>query len=132
MKEPVKRLRQTIAIAIIFLVVYTAIMLSVEQRYNRELVMADSVNKTESVRGMIEGYGKTADEIGRGFREDENARVRLETIRLASQIVDGEFVGGASWDEQHGSPRSWREGGAAAGGGRPISHAWSRHGNQRV
>lgn len=93
MKEPVKRLRQTIAIAIIFLVVYTAIMLSVEQRYNRELVMADSVNKTESVRGMIEGYGKTADEIGRCFREDENARVRLETIRLASQIVDGEFTG---------------------------------------
>ena len=37
MKDPVKRLRQTIAIAIIFLVAYTAVMLGVEQHYNRAL-----------------------------------------------------------------------------------------------
>ena len=93
MKDPVKRLKQTIAIAIIFLVAYTAVMLGVEQHYNRELVMADSVNKTESVRGMIEGYGRSADEVGRGFCEDENARVRLAAIRLAPQISGGEFSG---------------------------------------
>ena len=91
MKDPVKRLKQTIAIAIIFLVAYTAVMLGVEQHYNRELVMADSVNKTESVRGMIEGYGRSADEVGRGFCEDENARVRLAAIRLAPQISGGSF-----------------------------------------
>ena len=98
MKDPVKRLKQTIAIAIIFLVAYTAVMLGVEQHYNRELVMADSVNKTESVRGMIEGYGRSADEVGRGFCEDENARVRLAAIRLAPQISGGEFSGNRLWE----------------------------------
>ena len=51
------------------------------------------MNKTESVRGMIEGYGRSADEVGRGFCEDENARVRLAAIRLQPQIADGEFTG---------------------------------------
>ena len=31
----------------------------------------DSVNKTEAVRGMVEGYSKTVEEIGKGFFEDE-------------------------------------------------------------
>ena len=93
MKDPVKRLKGTIAVAIVFLIVYTAVMFNIEQRHYDELIMADSVNKTESVRGMIEGYGKTADEVGSGFCEDENARVRLAAIRLRPQIADGEFTG---------------------------------------
>ena len=62
MKDPVKRLKQTIAVAIAFLIVYTGIMLYIEQRHFDELIAMDSMNKTEAVRGMIEGYGKTADE----------------------------------------------------------------------
>lgn len=93
MKDPGKRLGQTIAAAIIFLIVYAAVMLNFEQRHNTDLIMADSVNKTESLRGMIEGYGKTADEIGKGFCEKENARVRLEAIGLAPLVVNGEFTG---------------------------------------
>ena len=93
MKDPVKRLKGTIAVAIVFLIVYTAVMFNIEQHHYNELIMADSVNKTESVRGMIEGYGKTADEVGSGFCEDENARVRLAAIRLQPQIADGEFTG---------------------------------------
>ena len=93
MKDPVKRLKGTIAVAIVFLIVYTAVMFNIEQRHYNELIMADSVNKTESVRGMIEGYGKTADEVGSGFCEEENARVRLAAIRLQPQIADGEFTG---------------------------------------
>ena len=93
MKDPVKRLRKTIAVAVVFLIAYTAVMLYIEQRHNEELIMADSINKTESVRGMIEGYGKTADEIGRRFCEHENARVKLEVIRLLPQVTGGEFRG---------------------------------------
>ena len=66
MRDPVKRLKGPIAVAIVFLIVYTAVMFNIEQRHYDELIMADSVNKTESVRGMIEGYGKTADEVGTG------------------------------------------------------------------
>ncbi|HAB94714.1 MAG TPA: hypothetical protein DCF49_08170 [Lachnospiraceae bacterium] len=68
-------------------------MLFVERRHKDELIMADSINKTESVRGMIEGYGKTADEIGRRFCEYENARVKLEVIRLSPQVAGGKFTG---------------------------------------
>lgn len=93
MKDPVKRLKGTIAVAIVFLIVYTAALFNIEQRHYNELIMADSANKTEAVRTMIEGYGKTADEAGKGFCEDENARVRLAAIRLSSQIADGEFTG---------------------------------------
>ena len=42
---------------------------------------------------MIEGYGATADEIGRGFLADENARVRLMAIGLSDQVRDGAFTG---------------------------------------
>ena len=98
MKNPVKRLIGTIVVALVFLIVYTALLLNIEQRHNNELIMSDSINKTESVRGMIEGYGRTADEIGRGFCEDENARVRLETIRLLPQVVGGEYTGERLWN----------------------------------
>ena len=54
MKDPVKRLKQTIAVAIVFLIVYTGIMLSISQRHYEELIILDSVNKTEAVRGMVE------------------------------------------------------------------------------
>ena len=73
MRDPVKRLKGTIAVAIVFLIVYTVVMFNIEQRHYDELIMADSVNKTESVRGMIEGYGKTADEVGSGFCERSEA-----------------------------------------------------------
>ena len=93
MKDPVKRLKQTIAVAIAFLIVYTGIMLYIEQRHFDELIAMDSMNKTEAVRGMIEGYGKTADEIGRGFFEYLNAGVRLRAIRMSDQVRDGSFNG---------------------------------------
>ena len=93
MKEPVKRLKQTIVIAIAFLILYTAVLVFIEQRHYGDLIMKDSQNKTESVRGLIEGYEKTAVKIGEGFNENENARVRLEAIRLADQIEGGEFTG---------------------------------------
>ena len=87
MKNPVKRLIGTIVVALVSLVVYTVLLLNIEQRHNSELIMSDSINKTDSIRGMIEGYGRTADEIGKGFCEDENARVKLETIRLLPQVA---------------------------------------------
>ena len=93
MKDPVKRLKQTIAVAIAFLIVYTGIMLYIEQRHFDELIAMDSMNKTEAVRGMIEGYGKTADEIGRGFFQYLNAGVRLRAIRMSDQVRDGSFNG---------------------------------------
>ena len=93
MKEPVKRLAQTILVAIVFLIVYTGVLLYVEKKNYDDLIMADSYNKVEAVRGMIEGYDKTAGEIGKGFSEDENARVRLMAIRLSDQIRDGEYIG---------------------------------------
>ena len=93
MKDPVKRLRQMIAVAVVFLIAYTGIMLYIEMRHYDELVMMDSKNKTEAVRSMIEGYEKTAEEIGRGFCEDENARVRLMTIMMSDLITNGEFTG---------------------------------------
>ena len=92
MKDPVKRLKQTIAVAIAFLIIYTAIMLTISQRHYEDLIVLDSVNKTEAVRGMAEGYGKTAEEIGKGFFEDENAKARLMTIMLSTRIADGEFT----------------------------------------
>ena len=98
MKNPVKRLIGTIMVALVSLVVYTVLLLNIEQRHNSELIMSDSINKTDSIRGMIEGYGRTADEIGRGFCEDENARVRLETIRLLPQVVGGEYTGERLWN----------------------------------
>ena len=87
MKDPVKRLKQTIAVAIAFLIIYTAIMLTISQRHYEDLIVLDSVNKTEAVRGMAEGYGKTAEEIGKGFFEDENAKARLMTIMLSTRIA---------------------------------------------
>ena len=73
MKDPVKRLKQTIAVAIVFLIIYTGIMLSISQRH--------------------EGYSKTVEEIGKGFFEDENTKVRLMAIRLSDQFAGGEFIG---------------------------------------
>ena len=93
MKDPVKRLKQTIAVAIVFLIIYTGIMLSISQRHYEELIILDSVNKTEAVRGMVEGYSKTVEEIGKGFFEDENTKVRLMAIRLSDQFAGGEFIG---------------------------------------
>ena len=93
MKEPKKRLRQTIALAIIFLILYSGILLYIEQRQYNDIVMKDSVYKTEVVRSMIEGYEKTADEVGSGFFQDENARVRLMAIGLADRAADGKFTG---------------------------------------
>ena len=93
MKDPVNRLKQTIAVAIVFLIVYTGIMLSISQRHYEELIILDSVNKTEAVRGMVEGYSKTVEEIGKGFFEDENTKVRLMAIRLSDQFAGGEFIG---------------------------------------
>ena len=87
MKEPVKRLKQTIAVAIIFLIIYSAVMLFISRRHYDELILMDSVNKTEAVRAIVDGYGKTADEIGKGFFEDENVRVRLMTIRFLDMIA---------------------------------------------
>ena len=98
MKKPVKKLKQTIAIAIAFLILYTAVLVSIEQRHYRELIMKDSQNKMESFRGLIEGYEKAVDKIGEGFYEDENARIRLETIRLADRIEDGDFTGNRFWE----------------------------------
>ena len=72
-------------------------MLFVERRHNDELIMADSINKTESVRGMIEGYGKTADEIGRRFCEYENARVKLEVISISAEGTE-EHIGDIRFD----------------------------------
>lgn len=62
MKEPKKRLRQTIALAIIFLILYSGILLYIEERQYNDIVMKDSAYKTELVRSMIEGYEKTAHE----------------------------------------------------------------------
>ena len=98
MKNPVKRLIGTIMVALVSLVVYTVLLLNIEQRHNSELIMSDSINKTDSIRGMIEGYGRTADEIGKGFCEDENARVKLETIRLLPQVAGGEYTGERLWN----------------------------------
>ena len=91
MKDPVKRLKQTIAVAIVFLIVYAGIMLSISQRHYGDLIVLDSMNKTEAVRGIVEGYSKTVEEIGKGFFEDENTKVRLMAIRLADRFADGEF-----------------------------------------
>ena len=93
MKEPVKKLIQTIIVAILFLLVYTGIMLYIEKHHYDELIMADCRNKTEVVRGMSEGYGKTWEDIGSGFFKDINARVKLMTLRLADLASDGEFAG---------------------------------------
>lgn len=49
-KEPKKRLRQTIALAIAFLILYSGILLYIEQRQYNNIVMKDSVYKTELVR----------------------------------------------------------------------------------
>ena len=93
MKDPVKRLIQTIIVAILFLVVYTGTMLYTEKKHYDDLIMADCQNKTEVVRGMAEGYGQTWDDIGSGFFEEINAHNRLMSIRLASRIADGEYSG---------------------------------------
>lgn len=93
MKEPVKRLIQTIIVAILFLAVYTGGLLYTEKRHYDDLIMADCSNKSEVVRGMAEGYSETWDEIGRGFFKEINARSRLMSIRLADQITDGEYSG---------------------------------------
>ena len=42
---------------------------------------------------MVEGYSKTVEEIGKGFFEDENTKVRLMAIRLSDQFAGGEFIG---------------------------------------
>lgn len=99
MKEPVKRLKQTIAVAIVFLIIYSAVMLFISRRHYDELILMDSVNKTEAVRAIVDGYSKTADEIGKGFFEDENVRVRLMTIRFLDMIADGEFTGERTQDD---------------------------------
>ena len=98
MKEPKKRLRQTIALAIIFLILYSGILLYIEERQYNDIVMKDSAYKTELVRSMIEGYEKTADEIGSGFFQDEYARVRLMAIRLADRTANGKFTGDRNFD----------------------------------
>ena len=93
MKDPVKRLKQTIAVAAVLLLLYSAAMLYMESRQYKAMIMKDTANKAEAVYGMIEGYGATADEIGRGFLADENARVRLMAIGLSDQVRDDVFTG---------------------------------------
>ena len=41
MKNPVKRLIGTIMVALVSLVVYTVLLLNIEQRHNSELIMSD-------------------------------------------------------------------------------------------
>ena len=93
MKDPKKRLRQTIALALVFLIIYAGVLLCIEQRQYNDLIMKDSVYKTEAVRSMIEGYEKTADEVGSRFWQDMNAEVRLMAIRLEDRVVNGEYKG---------------------------------------
>ena len=61
MKDPVKRLKQTIAVAAVLLLLYSAAMLYMESRQYKAMIMKDTANKAEAVYGMIEGYGATAD-----------------------------------------------------------------------
>ena len=93
MIEPIRQLIVTIIIAILFLLVYTGIMLNIERHHYDELIKADCRNKTEVVRGMAEGYGKTWEDIGSGFFKDINARVKLTTLRLSDQAAGAEFSG---------------------------------------
>ena len=93
MKDPKKRLRRTIALALVFLIIYAGVLFCIEQRQYNDLIMKDSVYKTEAVRSMIEGYEKTADEVGSRFWQDMNAEVRLMAIRLEDRVVNGEYKG---------------------------------------
>ena len=99
MKDPKKRLRQTIALALIFLIIYAGVLLCIEQRQYNDLIMKDSVYKTEAVRSMVEGFEKTADEVGSRFWQDINAEVRLMAIRLEDRVVNGEYKGARYSDD---------------------------------
>ena len=44
MKNPVKRLIGTIVVALVFLIVYTALLLNIEQRHNNELILVSYSN----------------------------------------------------------------------------------------
>ena len=93
MKDPVKRLGKTIALAVVFLLVYLTVMLAIDQRHFGKLIETDSMYKTEAIRSMAEEYSRTTETIGQDFREGENIRVRLAAIRLAAQISEGVFTG---------------------------------------
>lgn len=93
MKDPKKRLRQTSALAIVFMIIYSAFILFINLRQYNDLIMKESTYKSETVRGMIAGYKKTADEVGGRFWNEKNAAVRLMTIRLRNQAANGEFSG---------------------------------------
>ena len=93
MKDSDKRLKQTIAVTILFLIIYSAVMLNISSRHCGDLIRMDSVSKTEAVRGMVDGYSETVEEIGKGFFKQQNVRGRLMAIRLSDQFTDGEFTG---------------------------------------
>ena len=93
MKDPRKRLRQTSVLALVFMIIYSAFILFIELRQYNDLIIKESTCKSETVRGMIAGYKKTADEAGSRFWNEKNAAVRLMTIRLRNQVVNGEYSG---------------------------------------
>ena len=93
MKDPLKRLKQTIAVAVICIILYSLIMLYIGQRHYDAMITADNSTKTEAIRSLVEGYGRSADEIGSSLLNELNTEVRLMTIRFAEQIAGGEFTG---------------------------------------
>ena len=93
MKEPLKRLKQTIAVAVICIILYSLILLYIGQRHYDAMITADNSTTTEAIRSLVEGYGRSADEIGSGLLNDLNTEVRLMTSRFAEQIAGGEFTG---------------------------------------
>lgn len=80
-------------LALVFMIIYSAFILFINLRQYNDLIMKESTYKSETVRGMIAGYKKTADEVGGRFWNEKNAAVRLMTIRLRNQAANGEFSG---------------------------------------
>ena len=100
MNNSAKRLIRTIVTALAFLAIYTGIMFYIEQQHYEKLLAMHNRSQTESLRGILDRYERTEEEIGKIFFEDLNEEVRLRAFLLATEAGDG----------QNGKPRMWEDG----------------------
>lgn len=67
MNNSVKRLIRTIVTALAFLAIYTGIMFYIEQQHYEKLLAMHNRSQTESLRGILDRYERTEEEIGKIF-----------------------------------------------------------------
>ncbi|MBQ6343475.1 MAG: hypothetical protein IJI41_10150 [Anaerolineaceae bacterium] len=99
MDELNKKRKKTVVMALVFLVIFTGILLVAEWYLFRIDIQKDGQFKAESIRKTIVSYMSDSEEMTEWFYEKLKENVRLTAFILKNQIQDGTYRGRYVFDD---------------------------------